>query len=70
MPITPFFPWLGLLGMIPLPSKWIIEFGEPIPAEEFAELDPESVDQAGDSVRELIQSRLRALVDERGNPFI
>ena len=23
-PITPLFPWLGPLGMIPLPSKWII----------------------------------------------
>ncbi len=30
LPITPFFPLLGPLGMIPLPSKWIIEFGEPI----------------------------------------
>jgi 1-acyl-sn-glycerol-3-phosphate acyltransferase len=29
-PITPTFPWLGPLGLIPLPSKWLIEFGEPI----------------------------------------
>ena len=29
-PITPTFPWLGPLGLVPLPSKWIIEFGEPI----------------------------------------
>ncbi len=28
-PLTPTFPWLGLLGMIPLPSKWYIEFGPP-----------------------------------------
>ena len=32
-PITPAFPWLGPLGAIPLPSKWIVEFGEPIPTE-------------------------------------
>jgi 1-acyl-sn-glycerol-3-phosphate acyltransferase len=30
LPITPTFPWLGLLGLVPLPSKWIIEFGAPI----------------------------------------
>ena len=30
VPVTPTFPWLGPLGVIPLPSKWIIEFGEPI----------------------------------------
>ena len=29
-PITPTFPWLGPLGLIPLPSKWRIEFCEPI----------------------------------------
>jgi 1-acyl-sn-glycerol-3-phosphate acyltransferase len=29
-PITPTFPLLGPLGAVPLPSKWIIEFGEPI----------------------------------------
>ncbi|MGH3993716.1 MAG: lysophospholipid acyltransferase family protein, partial [Pseudonocardiaceae bacterium] len=34
-PVTPFFPWLGPLGMIPLPSKWYIEFGEPIPTDGY-----------------------------------
>ena len=29
-PLTPTFPWLGPLGLVPLPSKWYIEFGEPI----------------------------------------
>ena len=29
-PITPTFPWLGALGPVPLPSKWLIEFGPPI----------------------------------------
>jgi 1-acyl-sn-glycerol-3-phosphate acyltransferase len=29
-PVTPTFPWLGPLGMLPLPSKWLIEFCEPI----------------------------------------
>ena len=34
VPITPFFPWLGPLGMVPLPSKWLLEFGEPIRTDE------------------------------------
>ena len=28
LPITPTFPWLGMLGLIPLPSKWTITFAE------------------------------------------
>ena len=34
IPITPFFPALGPLGLVPLPSKWILEFGEPIRTDE------------------------------------
>src|SRR5215208_6532605 len=33
-PVTPTFPLLGPLGAVPLPSKWLIEFGEPIPTTE------------------------------------
>ena len=29
-PITPLFPWFGPLGAVPLPSKWIIDFGPPV----------------------------------------
>ena len=36
-PLTPTFPWLGPLGMVPLPSKWHIHFGEPIPTDGFPE---------------------------------
>jgi 1-acyl-sn-glycerol-3-phosphate acyltransferase len=30
VPITPFFPVLGILGALPLPTKWYIRFGKPI----------------------------------------
>ncbi len=30
LPITPFFPLLGLLGALPLPTKWFIRFGAPV----------------------------------------
>jgi 1-acyl-sn-glycerol-3-phosphate acyltransferase len=60
-PITPTFPWLGPLGMVPLPSKWIVEFGEPIPtgeADEDAWQDPLTVFDMTDRVRDLIQQTL------------
>jgi 1-acyl-sn-glycerol-3-phosphate acyltransferase len=34
-PISPTWPWLGLLGVIPLPTKWYIDFGEPIPMARY-----------------------------------
>ena len=34
-PVTPTFPWLGPLGVVPLPSKWRIEFCEPIETAQY-----------------------------------
>jgi 1-acyl-sn-glycerol-3-phosphate acyltransferase len=67
-PLTPTFPWLGPLGLIPLPSKWYIEFGEPI---ETAQHGPEAADdpmlvfELTDRVREQIQSSLYRLLMQR-----
>jgi 1-acyl-sn-glycerol-3-phosphate acyltransferase len=30
VPITPFFPLLGVLGALPLPTKWFIRIGRPM----------------------------------------
>jgi len=30
LPVTPTFPLFGALGLLPLPSKWVIRIGEPI----------------------------------------
>jgi 1-acyl-sn-glycerol-3-phosphate acyltransferase len=60
-PITATFPWLGPLGMIPLPSKWIVEFGEPIATDDQPEdawQDPLTVFDMNDRVREVIQQTL------------
>jgi 1-acyl-sn-glycerol-3-phosphate acyltransferase len=69
-PITPTFPWLGPLGAVPLPSKWVIEFGEPIDtgaAGADAADDPMLVFEVTDQVRETIQHNLyRMLVRRRG----
>ncbi|WP_210439722.1 lysophospholipid acyltransferase family protein [Nocardioides xinjiangensis] len=72
IPITPFFPWLGPLGMVPLPSKWIMEFGEPIRTDSYdpAEADdPMLVFNVTDQVRETIQHTLFDLLRERDGVF-
>ena len=71
-PITPFFPLLGPLGLIPLPSKWIIEFGEPIPTDSYgpnAADDPMLVFNLTDQVRETIQHTLYRLLMARRSIF-
>jgi 1-acyl-sn-glycerol-3-phosphate acyltransferase len=70
-PVTPTFPWLGPLGMIPLPSKWLIEVGEPIDPSPWAGQadDPLAVFNLADQVRETIQETLHRLLERRGEPF-
>ncbi|MEJ7628041.1 MAG: lysophospholipid acyltransferase family protein [Nocardioidaceae bacterium] len=71
-PITPFFPWLGLLGLVPLPSKWLIEFGEPIRTDTYgdgAAEDPMLVFNVTDQVRETIQQSLHSLLTRRRGVF-
>ncbi|RVX46556.1 1-acyl-sn-glycerol-3-phosphate acyltransferase [Nonomuraea polychroma] len=72
LPITPFFPLLGPLGLVPLPSKWLIEFGEPIRTDEYepsAADDPMLVFNLTDHVREVIQQMLNELRLRRGHAF-
>ena len=72
IPVTPFFPWLGPLGMIPLPSKWLIEFGEPIRTDSYDEGaadDPMLVFNVTDQVLETIQQTLYTLLMQRRSVF-
>ncbi|MFD0365128.1 lysophospholipid acyltransferase family protein [Nocardia sp. GCM10030253] len=71
-PVTPTFPHLGLLGAVPLPSKWYIEFGTPIPTtgyEAEAADDPMTMFEVTDQVRETIQQTLYKLLTKRRNVF-
>jgi 1-acyl-sn-glycerol-3-phosphate acyltransferase len=70
-PVTPTFPWLGPLGLLPLPSKWLIEFGEPIPTEGRTDEadDPMAVFNLADQVRETIQQTLYRLLERRPDPW-
>ncbi len=67
-PITPTFPWLGPLGFVPLPSKWHIEFGDPIDTSSYgpdAADDPMLTFELTDQVRETIQATLYRLLSQR-----
>jgi len=72
LPITPTFPWFGLGGMIPLPSKWFIAFGKPI---EVARYGPEAAGDArlvlelSEQVREWIQLTVNQLRPRRRTIF-
>jgi 1-acyl-sn-glycerol-3-phosphate acyltransferase len=72
LPVTPFFPLLGPLGLVPLPSKWLLEFGEPIRTDEYdrgAAEDPMLVFNVTDQVRETIQQTLYSLLMQRESVF-
>ena len=72
IPITPTLPWLGLAGLIPLPSKWFIAFGKPIDVSRFG---PEGADDARlvleltEEVRSWIQGTLNQLRARRRTIF-
>ena len=71
-PVTPLFPLAGPLGVVPLPSKWFIEFGEPIDTagyDESAADDPMITFDLTDQVRETIQQTLYQLLANRRNTF-
>ncbi|MDH6198762.1 1-acyl-sn-glycerol-3-phosphate acyltransferase [Mycobacterium frederiksbergense] len=71
-PVTPLFPLAGPLGLVPLPSKWHIQFGEPIDTTHYddsAADDPMVTFELTDQVRETIQHTLYQLLAGRRNMF-
>jgi 1-acyl-sn-glycerol-3-phosphate acyltransferase len=72
-PVTPTFPWLGPLGVVPLPSKWRIEFCDPI---DTAHYGPDAANDRGlvleltDQVRDTVQQAVYANLVRRGSSFV
>jgi 1-acyl-sn-glycerol-3-phosphate acyltransferase len=72
VPLTPLFPWLGPLGMIPLPTKWHIRFGAPIRFYEAASarrVNAKAAHALGERVRRRIQAMMHGLLAERESIF-
>jgi 1-acyl-sn-glycerol-3-phosphate acyltransferase len=73
LPITLTFPWLGLLGAVPLPTKWYIDFGTPI---EVADQGPDAahnvalVSQLTDQVRNTVQEMVYDRLARRRSVFL
>jgi len=73
IPVTPTFPLLGPLGLLPLPTKWRIHFGELVSFDDYG---PEAADdemlvgRLADQVRESIQSALAAAVRKRASVWL
>jgi 1-acyl-sn-glycerol-3-phosphate acyltransferase len=72
-PVTPTFPWLGPLGAVPLPSKWRIEFCDPI---DTAHYGPDAASDRGlvleltEQVRDTVQQAVYANLVRRGSSFV
>lgn len=71
LPVTPFFPLLGPLGLIPLPTKWRIRFGKPMVLGSTGQqrLDGTAVRVAAEQVRRRVQSMVRTLLRDRDSVF-
>jgi 1-acyl-sn-glycerol-3-phosphate acyltransferase len=74
IPVTPTFPWLGPAGLLPLPSKWFVQFGEPI--DLGAAHDPSAaedrllVNRIADQIRTQIQQMVEGLLGRRRSPIL
>jgi 1-acyl-sn-glycerol-3-phosphate acyltransferase len=72
-PVTPTLPWLGPLGLVPLPSRWRIEFCEPL---DLSGYPPEAADDKAllydlsEQIRETIQEKLYENLVKRGSAFL
>jgi 1-acyl-sn-glycerol-3-phosphate acyltransferase len=73
VPITPLFPMLGPLGLLPLPSRWRIEFLEPIDLSGYgpgASQDRSLVFDLSEQIREMVQEALYRGLVKRGSAFL
>jgi len=65
-PITPFFPALGLLGLLPLPSKVTIRFGKPIYFEGHMNESEEKIREKVQTVKDALQTEIDQGLKLRG----
>ena len=67
-PLTPTFPWLGPLGLIPLPTKWRIIFGKPVSLKRYKKSDAgkeKIVEKLTEEVRTKIQKMINDALKKR-----
>jgi 1-acyl-sn-glycerol-3-phosphate acyltransferase len=68
IPITPTFPLLGPLGLLPLPSKWTIQVGEPLYVSAGTNVAATITDTA-ENVRGRIDNMISHILTHRRSVF-
>jgi 1-acyl-sn-glycerol-3-phosphate acyltransferase len=71
-PISPTWPWFGLLGFVPLPTKWYIDFVEPILMDGYGPQAADNlvlVSQLADQVRNIVQQMIYNRLEKRQSIF-
>jgi 1-acyl-sn-glycerol-3-phosphate acyltransferase len=70
LPVTPTFPWLGPLGLAPLPSRWRIVIGKPVTEVgqhgSDGARDEVLVGELNDRVRSEVNRLLQQALESRG----
>lgn len=65
-PVTPFFPLLGPLGLLPLPAKVTVRFGKPLYFEGKENEPEEKIREKVQQVKDVLQAEIDAGLDIRG----
>ena len=68
-PITPTFPWIFPLGILPYPMKIHVDFGEPMVFRGDHDDEDEVIDSKVDEVKAVIQGMLDERIARRGKLF-
>jgi 1-acyl-sn-glycerol-3-phosphate acyltransferase len=61
-PVTPTFPWLGLLGLVPLPTKWRIVCGAPLDLAAEYGTDAADDDLLVNRLKERVRERIQTMI--------
>jgi 1-acyl-sn-glycerol-3-phosphate acyltransferase len=71
VPVTPFFPLLGMAGVLPLPTRWCVQFGAPQHpyAQIGKSLSRRKIVAATDSFRRDVQGMVHQLLAHRDSFF-
>ncbi len=69
-PITLGFPWLGPLGMLPLPVKYRIYFGEPLAFRGYPAEDDAVIERGVETVKQAINGMFDRGLRERRGVFV
>jgi 1-acyl-sn-glycerol-3-phosphate acyltransferase len=68
IPITPTFPLLGPLGLLPLPSKWTIQIGAPVYAGSLTD-GQAGVTETAEKIRAQIDAMISEILTHRRSVF-